>query len=137
MNLHALQKYQEAKILGNKHRKKAIQKVRDGIACFDTLDEALNDAKENIKRYSTNDFTEAHFYEVVKAEVLKLINSVRVVLDGEALVFRVKENGVYADRVFIRDHSEPISNNIWIQVGSYGEFVRKYESHQEKHRMDK
>lgn len=71
MNIEALRKYSEAQLLGQTRLEEAIQKVREGILCFGSLDEALADAEENIRRYSKSDFQKAHFYEVVKAEVLK------------------------------------------------------------------
>ena len=42
-------------------------------ACFDSLDSALLDAEENIRRTTKSDFMVAHFYEVVKSEVLTMM----------------------------------------------------------------
>ena len=70
MNINALRNYSEAQLLGQPHREKAIQKVRDGIACFESLQDALCDAEENIQRYTKSDFQKANFYEVVRDEVL-------------------------------------------------------------------
>ncbi len=52
----------------------------------------------------------------------------RVDLDGDALVFRVFENGTYKDRVFIRDISQPRGNNCWTEVANYRTFVETYET---------
>jgi len=73
MNMDALRKYHEAQLLGQPRREEAIQKVREGIACFDSLDAALLDAEENIERNTKSDFMVAHFYEVVKSEVLAMM----------------------------------------------------------------
>ena len=67
--ISALRNYHDAQLLGQPQREKAIQKVRDGIACFASLEDALRDAEENIKRYTRSNFQNAHFYEVVRTEV--------------------------------------------------------------------
>lgn len=72
-NLDALKKYHEAQILGNSQRDAAIQKVREGIACFASLIDAVRDADAAIARYTRSDFPLAHFYEVVRAEALNLL----------------------------------------------------------------
>lgn len=72
VSMEALRCYNEAQLLGNSKREAAIMKVLEGIACFESLDVALQDAKENIQRFTKSDFMSAHFYELVKAEVLRL-----------------------------------------------------------------
>ena len=72
-NIHALRKYHEAQLLGQSRREEAIQKVREGIACFDSPAAALLDAEENIRRFTKSDFMSAHFYEVVKSEANEII----------------------------------------------------------------
>lgn len=42
-----------------------------GVSKFDSLEDALVDANENIARYTKSDFAAAWFYEGVKAEVLR------------------------------------------------------------------
>lgn len=64
----ARHKYHEAYLIGDQ-REEAIKKVREGIACFKSLEEALLDAEENIRLHTKSDFTTARFYEVVKSEV--------------------------------------------------------------------
>ena len=43
-----------------------------GIACFDTLDEALKHAEEKIAEFTRSDLPLAHFYEAVKQDILGL-----------------------------------------------------------------
>lgn len=52
----------------------------------------------------------------------------RVQLEGDALVFRVFENDLYVDRVFVRDPSKPVNHNCWMRIESYRAFVEKYET---------
>jgi len=66
----ALLWYGDAKRLGNPRRDKALEAIVKGIACFDSLAEAVQDAEENIKRYTCSNFSEAHFYELVKSMAL-------------------------------------------------------------------
>ncbi|MCX7010261.1 MAG: hypothetical protein NTY53_23985, partial [Kiritimatiellaeota bacterium] len=47
-----------------------------------------------------------------------------VTLDGDALFFRVLENGRYEDRLFVRDDSQPQGNNCWKQLYDYREFIK-------------
>lgn len=75
MNIEAFSFYHEAQLLGQPRREEAIQKVHEGIACFASLDDALRDAKENIKRYTKSDFPSAHFYEVVMDEIFALLHA--------------------------------------------------------------
>lgn len=72
INFEAIEKYNQAMLLGNKQRDKAIDKVKEGIACFDSLDDALADAEYHIQRYTKSDFMMARFYDVVVAEIRKL-----------------------------------------------------------------
>jgi hypothetical protein len=50
----------------------------------------------------------------------------RVVLDGDALIFRVFEHGQYVDRVFVRDHGRPLDHNCWTQLPSYRDYVERF-----------
>lgn len=67
--------YGEAQNLGQRRRAEAIQKIHEGIACFDTLAEAKRDAEENIRQFTKSDFVMAHFYELVKKEASLLMRN--------------------------------------------------------------
>ena len=73
---NALPHFLEAQLLGQPQREKAIQKVRDGIACFASLDNALRYAEEGIERNTRSNFQSALFYEVVRTEVLREMQAV-------------------------------------------------------------
>jgi len=47
----------------------------------------------------------------------------RVKLDGDVIIFRVMVNGFYEDRIFVRDETQPIVNNVWKPVQFYRDFV--------------
>jgi hypothetical protein len=70
----ALQKYHEAQILGHSLREEAIAKVREGIACFASLDLALKNAEGAIQLCTTSDLVAANFYEVVRSEVRAMMS---------------------------------------------------------------
>jgi hypothetical protein len=72
-NHAATKMYWEAQRLGNPRREEAIQKVREGIACFDSVMDAIRDAEHWINCYTRSDFMAAHFYELVRSEALKLL----------------------------------------------------------------
>jgi len=65
--------YSDAKWLGQPKREQAIKVLHKGIACFDSLADAVQDAEENIKRYTCSNFAQAHFYELVRCEALKQV----------------------------------------------------------------
>ena len=48
----------------------------------------------------------------------------RVQLDGDAIIIRVLENGVFSDKFFIRNTDSPS----WREVGSYQEFKALVEA---------
>lgn len=73
MNINAMYIYADAMTLSGDERTK---KIRDGVACFRSLTDALDDAEENIERYSKCDFMAANSYEIIKSEILRQIDNV-------------------------------------------------------------